>query len=133
MEWNGMEWNGMLKQKCFVFFLTSKCLTSHVTRSWEELLDDGRTVLVLLHLPPLPDLVVVNARLVRVPQLHECVLHVDVDVLVFDVERWFGGSRELGDVGEHVAMVEARRVGVREHFVRRRGGETGGSGGSQPL
>ena len=72
---------------------------------------------MLLHLPPLPDLVVVNARLVRVPQLHKCVLHGDVDLLVFRVEHGFGGSHELGDFGEHVAVIEARRVGVREHYV----------------
>ena len=86
------------------------------------------TVLALCHLPALPDLLVVNARLVRVPELHECVLHGDVDLFGRGVEHGYGGSHELGDFGEHVAVVEARRVGVREHYVRR-GGEREGRKG----
>ena len=88
---------------------------------------------MLLHLPHLPDLVVVNARLVRVPQLHECVLHVLVDLFVFGVEHGFGGSRELGDFGEKVAVVEARRVGVREHYYVGMGWGKEGPERFQPL
>ena len=70
---------------------------------------------MLLDCHPLPDVVGLDARLVGMPHADKCEFHVDFDIFGLGVERRFGGSRELGDFGEKVAVVEARRVGVREH------------------
>ena len=121
MEWNGTEWNGM-ERNGSIFFIFFDVKSFDVTRhTSEELRARDVAGVVLLHLPHLADVVGLDARLVRVPHADKCQLHVDVDLLGLGVEHGFGRSRELGDFGEKVAVVEARRVGVREHYYVRMG------------